>query len=155
MPQHDHGVTVAPTAQRTWRSRSTNAPPHTNRMLVVSIWMKSPRGFLLHTGGRRGGNRGPGEQKVDVGGTARAAQPHVLLNNPPHTHRPPFSGTLTTVPSSMRSSACCTPSPLTSRVMEMFSLRLVILSTCGMGTGGDPNLSERLEKERQQNAEGG
>ena len=35
-----------------------------------------------------------------------------------------------TVPSSIFSSACCTPSPLTSLVMLMFSLFFTILSTC-------------------------
>lgn len=44
--------------------------------------------------------------------------------------RPPFSGTFMTVPSSIFSRACCTPSPLTSRVMLMFSLFFTILSTC-------------------------
>jgi hypothetical protein len=35
--------------------------------------------------------------------------------------RPPCGGTLATVPSRIFSSACCTPSPETSRVMEGFS----------------------------------
>ena len=46
-PPHACGRACRPTC----RSRSMNAPPHTNRMLVVSIWMKSPRGFFLWWGG--------------------------------------------------------------------------------------------------------
>ena len=66
-------------------SRPTKAPPHTNRMLVVSIWRNSCCGCL----------------------------------------RPPFGGTLATVPSMILSNACWTPSPETSRVMLGFSpLRL-------------------------------
>ena len=42
--------------------------------------------------------------------------------------RPPWGGTLATVPSTIFSSACWTPSPLTSRVMEVFSLLRAILS---------------------------
>ena len=41
-------------------------------------------------------------------------------------------GTLLTVPSKIFSSACCTPSPPTSRVMEGFSLLRVILSISSM-----------------------
>ena len=44
--------------------------------------------------------------------------------------RPPFSGTLTIVPSTSFSSACWTPSPLTSLVMPVPSTFLAILSTC-------------------------
>ena len=40
-----------------------------------------------------------------------------VINSPRGFLRPPFSGTLTCVPSSIFSSACCTPSPLTSRVI--------------------------------------
>ena len=46
--------------------------------------------------------------------------------------RPPCGGTLLTVPSKIFSSACCTPSPPTSRVMEGFSLLRVILSISSM-----------------------
>ena len=42
--------------------------------------------------------------------------------------RPPWGGTLATVPSRIFRSACCTPSPETSRVMDGFSDFLVILS---------------------------
>ena len=42
--------------------------------------------------------------------------------------RPPWGGTLATVPSMIFSSACCTPSPETSRVIDTFSLFFVILS---------------------------
>ena len=42
--------------------------------------------------------------------------------------RPPWGGTLATVPSRIFSRACCTPSPDTSRVMEVFSLFRAILS---------------------------
>src|SRR5713226_5945107 len=42
--------------------------------------------------------------------------------------RPPWGGTLATVPSKILSNACCTPSPETSRVMEGFSSFLAILS---------------------------
>ena len=42
--------------------------------------------------------------------------------------RPPWGGTLATVPSTIFKSACCTPSPDTSRVMEVFSLLRAILS---------------------------
>mmetsp|Transcript_9916 Transcript_9916/g.34569 ORF Transcript_9916/g.34569 Transcript_9916/m.34569 type:complete len:308 (+) Transcript_9916:1594-2517(+) len=48
--------------------------------------------------------------------------------------RPPFSGTFTTVPSSILRSACCTPSPETSRVMELLSLLRAILSISSMYT---------------------
>ena len=41
---------------------------------------------------------------------------------------PPCGGTFATVPSSILSRACCTPSPLTSRVIDGFSLLLAILS---------------------------
>src|SRR5674536_355500 len=43
--------------------------------------------------------------------------------------RPPWGGTLAVVPSKIFSSACCTPSPETSRVIEGFSLLRAILST--------------------------
>ena len=43
--------------------------------------------------------------------------------------RPPCGGTEATVPSMIFSSACCTPSPLTSRVMLGLSLFRLILST--------------------------
>ena len=46
--------------------------------------------------------------------------------------RPPWGGTLLTVPSMILSRACCTPSPPTSRVMEGFSLLRVILSISSM-----------------------
>ena len=42
--------------------------------------------------------------------------------------KPPCGGTLATVPSRILSSACCTPSPETSLVMERFSLFRAILS---------------------------
>lgn len=42
--------------------------------------------------------------------------------------RTPFSGTSTTVPSIIFKRACCTPSPLTSRVIDMFSPLQAILS---------------------------
>ena len=45
---------------------------------------------------------------------------------------PPLGGTFATVPSMIFSSACCTPSPLTSRVMEVFSDFLPILSISSM-----------------------
>ena len=44
--------------------------------------------------------------------------------------RPPFSGTFTVVPSSILSSACCTPSPLTSLVMLRSLSLITILSIC-------------------------
>ena len=46
--------------------------------------------------------------------------------------RPPCGGTLATVPSRIFSSACCTPSPDTSRVMLGFSLLREILSISSM-----------------------
>ncbi|MNL81635.1 hypothetical protein D3C87_2088120 [compost metagenome] len=46
--------------------------------------------------------------------------------------RPPWGGTFATVPSSILSSACWTPSPETSRVIEGFSLFLAILSISSM-----------------------
>ena len=46
--------------------------------------------------------------------------------------RPPCGGTEATVPSRILSSACCTPSPETSRVMEGFSLLREILSISSM-----------------------
>ena len=46
--------------------------------------------------------------------------------------RPPCGGTLAVVPSRIFSSACCTPSPDTSRVIEGFSLLRAILSTSSM-----------------------
>ena len=42
--------------------------------------------------------------------------------------RPPCGGTLATVPSKILSNACCTPSPLTSRVIETFWVLRAILS---------------------------
>ncbi len=69
-----------------------NAPPQTNRMFVVSIWMCSCWGCL----------------------------------------RPPCGGTDATVPSRIFSSACCTPSPETSREIDGFSLFRAILSTSSM-----------------------
>ena len=48
--------------------------------------------------------------------------------------RPPFSGTLTTVPSSIFSNACCTPSPETSLVMLGFSPFFAILSISSIYT---------------------
>ena len=46
--------------------------------------------------------------------------------------RPPWGGTLACVPSRIFSSACCTPSPLTSRVIEGFSDLRAILSISSM-----------------------
>ena len=46
--------------------------------------------------------------------------------------RPPWGGTAATVPSRIFSRACCTPSPDTSRVMEVFSLLRLILSSSSM-----------------------
>ena len=46
--------------------------------------------------------------------------------------RPPCGGTLLTVPSSILSRACWTPSPETSRVIETFWLVLPILSISSM-----------------------
>ena len=46
--------------------------------------------------------------------------------------RPPWGGTEAVVPSRILSSACCTPSPDTSRVMEGFSLLRAILSISSM-----------------------
>ncbi len=46
--------------------------------------------------------------------------------------RPPLGGTLEMVPSMILRSACWTPSPLTSRVIEGFSLLREILSTSSM-----------------------
>ena len=46
--------------------------------------------------------------------------------------RPPFGGTLAIVPSMILRSACCTPSPDTSRVMLGLSLLRLILSISSM-----------------------
>ena len=46
--------------------------------------------------------------------------------------RPPWGGTDATVPSKIFSKACWTPSPLTSRVMDTFSLLRAILSISSM-----------------------
>ncbi len=46
--------------------------------------------------------------------------------------RPPFGGTFATVPSMIFRSACCTPSPETSRVIEGLSLLREILSISSM-----------------------
>ena len=46
--------------------------------------------------------------------------------------RPPFGGTFAIVPSMILSSACCTPSPDTSRVIDGFSLLRAILSISSM-----------------------
>ena len=46
--------------------------------------------------------------------------------------RPPCGGTLATVPSRILSSACCTPSPETSRVIDGFSSLREILSISSM-----------------------
>ena len=46
--------------------------------------------------------------------------------------RPPWGGTLATVPSRILSSACCTPSPETSRVIDGFSALRAILSISSM-----------------------
>ena len=46
--------------------------------------------------------------------------------------RPPCGGTLATVPSRILSSACWTPSPLTSRVIDGLSALRAILSTSSM-----------------------
>ena len=73
-------------------SRPANAPPQTNRMFVVSIWMNSWCGCL----------------------------------------RPPWGGTEAVVPSRILSSACWTPSPETSLVIEGFSLLRAILSISSM-----------------------
>ncbi len=48
--------------------------------------------------------------------------------------RPPWGGTLASVPSRILSSACCTPSPETSRVIERFSALRAILSISSMYT---------------------
>ena len=73
-------------------SKPANAPPQTNRMFVVSIWMNSWWGCL----------------------------------------RPPWGGTEAVVPSRILSSACWTPSPETSRVIEGFSVLRAILSISSM-----------------------
>src|SRR3989441_774905 len=67
-------------------SRPANAPPHTNRMLVVSTCRNSCCGCL----------------------------------------RPPCGGTEATVPSMVLGSACCTPSPDTSRELDVVVLGLVV-----------------------------
>ena len=46
--------------------------------------------------------------------------------------RPPWGGTFAVVPSSIFRSACCTPSPLTSRVMLGFSDLRATLSISSM-----------------------
>ena len=46
--------------------------------------------------------------------------------------RPPWGGTLASVPSRIFRSACCTPSPETSRVIERFSALRAILSISSM-----------------------
>ena len=46
--------------------------------------------------------------------------------------RPPCGGTEATVPSRIFSSACCTPSPETSRVIDGLSALRAILSTSSM-----------------------
>ena len=46
--------------------------------------------------------------------------------------RPPCGGTEAVVPSRIFSSACCTPSPETSRVIDGFSLLRAILSISSM-----------------------
>ena len=46
--------------------------------------------------------------------------------------RPPCGGTLASVPSTIFSSACCTPSPDTSRVMDRFSALRATLSISSM-----------------------
>ena len=46
--------------------------------------------------------------------------------------RPPCGGTEAVVPSRILSSACCTPSPDTSRVIDGFSLLRAILSISSM-----------------------
>ena len=46
--------------------------------------------------------------------------------------RPPCGGTEAVVPSRIFSSACCTPSPDTSRVIDGFSLLRAILSISSM-----------------------
>ena len=46
--------------------------------------------------------------------------------------RPPCGGTLATVPSRILSSACCTPSPETSRVIDGLSALRAILSISSM-----------------------
>ena len=74
-------------------SRPVNAPPHTNRILVVS-----------------------NVQDNLVGGCSR----------------PPCGGTFAVVPSMSLSSACCTPSPETSRMIEGLSDLRVILSISSM-----------------------
>ena len=45
---------------------------------------------------------------------------------------PPGGGTLASVPSTIFSSACCTPSPDTSRVMDRFSALRATLSISSM-----------------------
>ncbi len=73
-------------------SRPSNAPPQTNRMLVVSTCTNSWFGCL----------------------------------------RPPCGGTDAIVPSISLSSACCTPSPETSRVIDGLSDLREILSISSM-----------------------
>src|ERR1041384_4859159 len=85
---------------RTIFSRPSNAPPHTNRMLVVSTWTKSWLGCL----------------------------------------RPPCGGTEAIVPSTSLSSACCTPSPDTSRVIEGLSDLREILSISSRSEEQTPGL---------------
>ena len=46
--------------------------------------------------------------------------------------RPPWGGTEAVVPSMIFSSACCTPSPETSRVIEGFSALRATLSISSM-----------------------
>ena len=81
-----------PTRCSTMCSSPAKAPPTTNRMFVVSIWMNSWWGCL----------------------------------------RPPCGGTEAVVPSMIFSSACCTPSPETSRVIEGFSALRATLSISSM-----------------------
>ena len=55
-----------------------------------------------------------------------------LMNSCCGCLRPPLGGTLATVPSRILRSACWTPSPETSRVMEGFSDLRAILSISSM-----------------------
>ena len=80
--------------------------------------------------------------------TRLAMNSSMPLNVPPQTNRmfevstwmydcsgcfrPPWGGTLATVPSRIFSSACCTPSPETSRVIDTFPVVRPILSISSM-----------------------
>jgi hypothetical protein len=83
-----------------------------------------------------------------VAADAGATMSSIVENVPPHTNRlfdrvdldvgllgvlaPPCGGTFATVPSRILSSACCTPSPDTSRVIETLLVVRAILSISSM-----------------------